>query len=126
MELSLKSFSVRLAIFSLFTFGILFLWQRIVPARFQSEVYWAIWIFFIASTALIHAFFVKAASKDPKKFVTNYMGITGIKLFLYLIIIIIYGLLNRDTATGFILCFLIMYFFYSVFEVVTLLKFFKK
>ena len=126
MAISLRSFFVKLTLFSIVTFGLLYVCQHFASSRFQTDLYWLIWLFFIATTALIHYVLMKAASQDPKKFVTYFMGITGIKLFSYLIIIIIFSLLNRETASGFIMCFLCSYFLYSGFEVVTLLKHFKK
>ena len=69
---------------------------------------------------------IKGAKQDPKKFINLFMGITAIKLFGYLVIILTYGLLNRDGAQGFIVCFLLNYFLYSGFEVVTLIKHLKK
>lgn len=126
MTASLKSFFIQLTLFSIFTLGILLLFQHFASIRFQTDLFWLIWLFFIATTALIHLVLVKAAKQDPKKFVLYFMGITGFKLFGYLIIIIAYGLLNRDNATGFIMCFLLSYFLYSGFEVVTLLKHLKK
>ncbi|MCX6295073.1 MAG: hypothetical protein NTX97_03230 [Bacteroidetes bacterium] len=126
MDDSFRAFFVKLTLFSVFTLGLLFLWQHYASPNFQSTIFWVVWLFFIFTTAIIHVVLIKAARKDPKKFITYFMGITGIKLFAYLIIILIYGLLNRDTAQGFIICFLISYFLYSGFEVVTLTKHFKK
>jgi len=126
MTSSLKSFFVQLTLFSIFTLGILLLVQHYASIRFQTDLFWLIWLFFIATTSLIHLVLIKAAKQDPKKFVLYFMGITGFKLFGYLIIIIAYGLLNRENATGFIMCFLLSYFLYSGFEVVTLLKHLKK
>lgn len=56
----------------------------------------------------------------------NFMTITGLRLFGYLIIILIYAVLKREAALGFTLLFLLMYFLFSAFEVMTLLRLFKK
>jgi hypothetical protein len=126
MSLSFKSFFLKLALFSVLTLGIIWLCQHYASVHFQTNLFWIIWLFFIATTALIHVVLIKAANDDPKKFVNYFMGITALKLFAYLIIIVIYGLINRDGAQGFIVCFLLSYFLYSGFEVVTLIKHFKK
>src|SRR6476646_6260617 len=122
----LKSFSIRLLFFSLFTLALLCFWKQFASDRFQSNMMVPIWIFFIVSTFLIHFILVKAAEKDPNSFVGYFMGITGIKLFGYLIIITIYALLKREVALVFTLWFLVLYLLYSGFEVVMLLKHFKK
>lgn len=56
----------------------------------------------------------------------NYMAVSGLRLFGYLIIILIYAVLKREAALGFTLLFLLMYFLFSAFEVMTLLRLFKK
>jgi hypothetical protein len=123
---SLKSFFIKLALFSLITMGVLLLWQQYAAERFQTNLGWLIWGFFIAVTALIHIALVKASDESPRKFVTYFMAITGIKLFAYLIIILFYALLNGKAALGFVILFLVFYFLYSAFEVIILLKHLKK
>lgn len=126
MGVSSNSFLGKLAIFSIITFGILYLFQQLFTPSFQTRFFWVIWLFFIATTALIHFILTNAAKENSKKFVVYYMGITGIKLFSYLIIILMYGLLDRENIQGFVVFFLISYFLFSGFEVLTLLKQFKK
>ncbi len=121
-----RPFFIKLTIFSVVILGLLLAWQHFASVSFQTKIYWVILLFFIITTALIHIILVRAAAQDPKKFVTYFMGMTAMKLFVYLIIILAYGLSNRETAQGFIVCFLITYFFYSGFEVVTLMRHFKK
>ncbi len=123
---SFKAFFIKLAVFSIIVLGILMLFEHFASVHFQSNLYWVILLFFVLTTALIHVVLINAADRDPKKFVNYYMGITALKLFAYLIIILVYGLAQRDTAQGFIICFLITYFLYSGFEVATLMKHFKK
>ena len=126
MTSSIKSFSIKLFIFSIFTLGLLFLWKAYASERFQTNLTWLLWGFFVLSTAFIHYILIRVAEKDPKKFVGYFMGITAIKLFGYLIIITLYALLKREAALGFTLLFLVLYLLYSGFEVVMLMKQFKK
>lgn len=124
--LSFKSFFIKLSLFSLFTLLLLILWRNYGSERFQSSLMYALWVFFVVTTAFIHIVLVRVEEKDPKRFVGYYMGITAIKLFGYLTIITIYALLKREAALGFTLWFLVLYLLYSGFEVVILLKHFKK
>ncbi|MDF2437745.1 MAG: hypothetical protein K0Q95_2121 [Bacteroidota bacterium] len=121
----LKSFSIKLLFFSLFTLAMLCFWRQFASDRFQSDLMFPLLVFFIVSTFLIHFILVRVADKDPKRFVGYYMGITAMKLFGYLIIITLYALLNRQAALGFTLIFMLLYLLYSGFEVVMLLKHFK-
>lgn len=123
---SIRPFLLKLSLFSLFTLSLLCFWKQFSADRFQSEFMFSLWLFFVFSTALIHLILVKVAEKDPKRFVGYFMGITAIKLFGYLIIITIYALIKREAALGFTLWFLVLYLLYSGFEVVMLLKHFKK
>ena len=121
-----RSFFLQLGIFSLFTLAVLLLWNQYASLCFQSNLTWAIWGFFILTTALIHLFLVGSSEKEPKKFVVNFMLVTAVKLFGYLIIILVYALLKREAAMGFTIFFLTMYLLYSGFEVFALLKHFRK
>lgn len=122
MPSTLKSFFLKLSLFSVFTFILLYGLQHLHSTYFQTHLYWVLWLFFVIITITIHWVLMRVVTKDPKKFVITYMGITGIKLFSYLIIILIYALLKRQGALGFTLCFLVLYFLYTVFEVVVLYK----
>jgi hypothetical protein len=124
MRVSLKSFFIQLAIFSVLSISVLILWQHYASARFQTDLAWPIWAFLLVTTTLIHVKLVRI--ENPKSFIYSFMAITGIKLFGYLTIILIYDLLKKQEALGFTIFFLVMYFLYTGFEVFTLLKHIKK
>jgi len=126
MSSALKSFFIQLTIFSIITLAFVLLWNQYASARFQTGLTWFIWAFFIVTTTLIHLFLVKSTEKEPKKFVVNFMLVTAIKLFGYLILILAYALIKREAALGFTVFFLAMYMLYSGFEVFTLLRHFRK
>lgn len=123
---SLKPFFIQLVVFSIFTGLLVFVWNNFFSIRFQTNLSWAIWLFFIAATTLIHYILTKAATKNPKRFIFAFMLTTAVKLFGFLTLILIYAVIKRDAALGFTLLFLTMYLLYSAFEVITLMKFFKK
>ncbi|HEX8515215.1 MAG TPA: hypothetical protein VF868_03375 [Bacteroidia bacterium] len=123
---NIRSFALKLAIFSLFTLAVFFLWKQFAAERFQSDYMLPLWAFFILTTFMIHYILVRADHKDPKRFVGYFMGITAIKLFGYLIIITVYALIVGKAALGFTLWFLVLYLLYSGFEVVMLMKHLKK
>ena len=124
--LSLKTFFIQLSLVSALAFGTLYLWQQYTSLRFQANLGFFIVLFFILMSAFIHIVLVRAAEQSPKKFIMYFMTITGLRLFGYLIIIMIYAVLKREAALGFTLLFLLMYFLFSAFEVIALLKLFKK
>ncbi|MDO9185749.1 MAG: hypothetical protein Q7W13_07040 [Bacteroidia bacterium] len=123
---SFRSFFIQLALFSIFTMGVLYFWQQYASLRFQTDLGWLLWGFFIIVTAFIHIVLVRSSEQSPRKFITNFMALSATKLFVYLMVIVIYALLKGKAALGFVILFLVLYFLYSIFEVVTLLKHFKK
>lgn len=78
-------------------------------------------VFFFLSSVAMHGI-VRAASKDnPKRFPTYFMGITGLKMFVYLIVIGLYALLLRDMAIPFTLAFMFFYLAFTTLEVASFL-----
>jgi len=63
---------------------------------------------------------------EAKKFVTNYMAFSGGKLILSMFILLGYAYFNRDYIRPFSVSFLWVYFSFTSFEIVRLLRFFKK
>lgn len=114
----LKSFFVFCMILSLPVFYISFFVQNplispLIPAQF---------IFFILTTGILHYLLLKGLEKKPQMFVTYFMGLTGLKMFLYLIIIVIYFFIYKSQAMSFIVSFLAFYILFTIFEVVSLVK----
>ncbi len=125
-QISSKTYFTRLLLFTLFAGVVVFLWNNYSSPRFQTTLGWVILFFFIIVTAGIHFFLTKSANQEPKKFVFKYMMISGLKLFGFLTIILVYALLKREAALGFTLLFLTLYLFFSAFEAIILLNYFKK
>jgi hypothetical protein len=63
---------------------------------------------------------------EAKKFVTKYMAFSGGKLILSMFILLIYAYFNRDYLRPFAASFLLVYFSFTTFEIIRLLRFFKK
>jgi len=123
MNKELTSFFTKLGIFSAITFVIIYFLQQSI--YFKSSLYWLVWLFFIFSTVVIHVLLTKA-QQSPQKFIRTFMGLTALKLFAYLLILVVYALLRKQSAMPFIFCFLLMYFLYTPFEVIMLFKQLKK
>ena len=123
---SIKPFLIQLGLLSVFAFAGLYFWQQYASLRFQTHLGWLIVFFFTVVTIATHTLLLKAADESPKKFIMYFMTLTGVRLFGYLIIILVYALIKREAALGFTILFLIMYFLYTAFEVIALLKLLKK
>ena len=77
-------------------------------------------------TAAIHGFLLNAGARDSQKFVRRFMIASGLKLLLFLLIIVVYLLVNREDAIIFLSAFLSFYLIFTVFEVFSILKVLKK
>lgn len=97
-------------------------WNYFLSGNLSSPHAGIIVIYFFFLTAVIHQFLIKANTQSPQNFVRSYLTFTALKLLLNLMVIIIYILINRNGAMAFILSFLILYFIFLVFEVITLQK----
>ncbi len=78
------------------------------------------------TTLLLHHQLIKNANRKPQKFIGLFLGTTGIKLFLYLIIIAIYVMIWTPYVIPFITIFFSLYIIFTAIEVSALLKFLKQ
>lgn len=97
----------------------IFFWNKFGTAG-KNEHAWFILLYYSVFTFLTHRWML--SNPDPKAFVMRFMGVTGIKLFLNLIIILIYGLSFREKAVSFALFFMSIYFLFTFFESYSLVQ----
>ena len=107
----------KLILFSSILFLGSYFFSRFAPQSLVSEYLLFIVPFFFLMNLLTRVFTKRRNAKDPKKTLTLYLGVSGIKLFFYLIVLIIFGLINRDDAPAFFISFLIFYLIYTFIEV---------
>ena len=100
----------------------IFCWNYFVPEYANNHGYFILAYYFLFTLGL-HYYLTKKA--DAKSFVMKFMGVTGIKLFLNLIVILVYGLNNKPKAVSFALIFLLVYFLFTIFESRQLINLYK-
>ena len=79
-------------------------------------------IYFMVVSALLQLILMRSGKDDGKKFVRAFMAGTIIKLFIHIIAILIFVLINREQAIPIIFTFFCCYLSYTVFEVTMQLK----
>jgi len=94
----------------------------LIPPRLISPSLPYLLIFFTAATLLSFLFLQKRMKASPTGFVTAFMANSIIRLLLYLVIIVVYALLNRADAVNFIIAFFVYYLIFTIFEVVYILR----
>lgn len=121
-----KSFLSRLLLFSSLPFSLVFLWIKYAPQAYSTEHGWFIVAFFLSVTAFVHYALLKAKEKSSKSVVTYFMALSGLRMLLYFMVILIYALVNKGGALGFGLLFLSVYALFSIFEIISLQQLLRK
>jgi hypothetical protein len=95
--------------------------------QFEMEMRGIILAIYIFMTSF-SAFFEYSLMREveAKRFITNYMAFSGGKLILSMFLLLIFAYLNRDYLRPFALSFLGIYFAFTAFEIIRLLRFLKK
>ncbi len=124
--MTLKKFIYRILLFSIIIMAVAYVLFSTVLNQYYLPVFPFLILFFVVSTIGIHAILLKAGNQRPARFSTFYMGSITSKLFLYMIFLVVYVLVDKANAANFIIVFFILYLFYTIFETISLLKDFKE
>ena len=73
--------------------------------------------FFLGVSIISFKLLQKKAVEEPRKFITNFLAHTVIRMMIYLVVLVSYSLLYRNDAVNFILGFFILYIIFTFFEV---------
>jgi hypothetical protein len=95
------------------------------PARTITPALPYLFVFFIAVTLAGYYFILRSAYTKFIRFINSYLLVTVVKLFLFIGVIFLYLLNNRQDAAPFAISFFVLYLCYMIFEVVNLVSFFK-
>jgi hypothetical protein len=96
--------------------------RSIVGEEFYAkELPWLI-IFFEITSIIIHKQMVGSDKDNPKRFPAKFMGIQGLKMFLYMIVLFGYSLTLMKEALPFVASFGILYLVFSALEVIFILR----
>ena len=120
--MSLKKFIIRILIFSIIISIVAFLLFSTIISKFYLPIFPFLLSFFVLTTIGIHAILTHAGGQRPARFSTFYMGSITSKLFLYVIFLVVYVLLDKQNAPNFLITFFILYLCFTVFETYSLLN----
>ena len=126
MKASYFTFAKNTFFFTIILALICFIISYFLPVKYITPALPYLFIFFFSVTLFVHYVLMKACEKRMSKFVNFFMLATFLKLMLYIMILVIYVLFNRSDAIPFILTFFILYLFFTVFEIISILSFTKK
>lgn len=96
-----------------------------VLSEYYLPVFWILLVLIATLTAIFHYSIVQIQEKQPARFSTRFMMITGIKMMVYLVGITAYAFIYPENAAKFLISFLTLYLLYTIFEVVLIVRYFK-
>ena len=82
--------------------------------------------FFVALSVLLHIYLLKSTEGRPQRFVTAFMGVQAIKMFVHLMTMTIVGFLIPNIAVHFILVYAFYYLAFTLVETISLMRLFVK
>ena len=121
-KIPIKKFSFRILVFSAIIAGLTVLFQWLCPGYASPALPFIVLFFCFITLFTIFIVLRDDKGKAEKHFVSNYMLSRIIKIFSCLLFLTLYILLNKADAIKFAIAFLIIYFIYSILEVVVLRK----
>jgi len=125
MNNHLKKFIKRGIIISLvLSIAGFFLFITILKEYFSFSFPVLLLVIFLINV-LFHRYLIRSAGGSNRKFPVKFLSATGIKMGLYMILIIIYVVLDRENAIPFLFVFMIIYVIFTIFEVISVLDYLK-
>lgn len=121
-KIPIKKFSFRILVFSAVVAGLTVLFQWLCPNYASPALPFIVLFFCIITLFTIYIVLRDERGKAQNRFISNYYLSRIIKIFSCLVFLIAYLLLNKPDAIRFGIAFLVVYFMYSIFEVVVLKK----
>jgi len=120
-----KKFLIRELILTALVSFIAIIFFRTFLNDYYLLVFWVIVAVVAILTALFHYSVIQVKEKGATKFSTRFMMISGIKMIIYLVLIVSYVFSNPLKATPFLISFFILYLIYTAFEVILIIRYLK-
>ena len=121
-----RQFILKILIFTLLIYTIATVLFNTVFKTWYFAAYSYQILLFATITTISHLWTIRSSGRNARQFTTVYMASVTLKLFGYLIFMLVYLLIDHSQAVPFALTFITFYTFFTVFEVIQLLNFIKK
>ncbi|HBX50900.1 MAG: hypothetical protein A2275_11115 [Bacteroidetes bacterium RIFOXYA12_FULL_35_11] len=126
MTADFKKFILNSFFISLLCFGASYLLFAFCCNQYYFKALPLIPLYFFLIYALTHYLLLKKAEDKFGKFSAMFILMTGLKMILNIAIIVLYVFQDKTRAIPFLIVFICYYIIYTLFEVVSLLNYFKK
>lgn len=122
---SFKKFIIHVTLLTVLLGVLAISLQYLFPGISLPDLTVYIFLFFYLVTNLVHFGLLKASEKRAVLFVRYFMVLTVLKLFLYLIFVMLLIFFNRDEAVHIAVSFFVLYLFYTSYEIIAILNHLK-
>jgi hypothetical protein len=119
------TFIRRILVFSVILGLIATVLRFLVPAHYITPALPWLFVFFIVVTMAGYYFILRSSNTKFIRFINSYLLVTVVKLFIFIGVIFLYLLNNRQDAAAFAVSFFILYLCYMIFEVANLVSILK-
>ena len=117
----LKKYIYKTLILTGILIGINFILFYFLLQQYYLPIFPFVILFFAVISSSVHAIMLKYAKQKISRFANSFMLSTMAKMIIYLSFVTIYLLTDKQNAVIFVVFFLINYFIYSSYEVISLL-----
>lgn len=120
----MNKFILKIAVLSALLFSIQYIAFQQLSVQI-STIYGVFYAFLIVITLLSHYLIMKQINKRPQLFVTYFMGLMTIKLFIALGIMLVAIWFNREDKFPLAITFMLLYFGYTFLSISSILPYLK-
>lgn len=120
----MNKFILKIAVLSALLFSIQYITFQQLSVEL-STIYGVFYAFLIVITLLSHYLIMKQINKRPQLFVTYFMGLMTIKLFIALGIMLVAIWFNREDKFPLAITFMLLYFGYTFLSISSILPYLK-
>lgn len=119
-KIPIRQFAFKLLIFSIVIAALTTGIQLIFPQFASPALPFIVIFFFFVTLFTLYVVLRQDVGKAKKQFVSSYMLSRIIKFSSCLIFLLVYIILNKEDRWNFAIAFLVIYFLYSIFEIIAL------
>ncbi|NUM32659.1 MAG: hypothetical protein HUU47_10110 [Bacteroidetes bacterium] len=116
----MKNFYIILFVITAFLGASFLILEKLQVTQIGNAGWYSL-IFYVFLTIILTNYAIKSGNRSNSLFVSSIMAITGLRMFLCIIFIVINRYFTGKTDLNFIIYFFILYLFYTLFEIQFLL-----
>jgi hypothetical protein len=116
------SFLLKLSGLTLFISGIIFVLLKNVPTYNPGSSIWIAVAFFYLLTLVLYSMAMMGLKRSQKTFIVSVLGSMTLRFIFSILFLVIYLIINPEKNKAFIISFLFLYLFYTIFEIIQLVR----